>query len=424
MYKLTNLAAQNTATVGASLAHVHVPGREIVPDELKDEIEIGMGIHNEEGFGRVKTDLPGLISTMLKQLLDQSDKDRAYINVQKSDEVVLLVNNLGAVSALELGAITAEVVDQLAATYSILPTRLLSGTYMTSLNGMGFSITLLKVVDKSFVNFIDAPADAAGWSPAVQPSNWARGIDTSQAPVDTATEKDEANPVSSKLTSTLRRLSPTHCCYSLRILTFVVNPELAAQRLTSALHSLIESEAQITKYDTLVGDGDCGLCLKTGAEAVLKYIGSAPVTSDAVRLVHDIAQVVESSMDGTSGALYAIFTNALASGLQSSSTGAQQEITPQIWAAGLKAALVSLAKYTPAQPGDRTVVDALAPFVATLAQTLDLGSAVKAAEKGCESTKGMEASLGRSVYVSVEGWNSCPDPGAYGLVKLLEGLLN
>lgn len=192
IHKIASLAAQNTATVGASLAHVHVPGRDITPDELGDEIEIGMGIHNEEGFGRVKTTLPGLVATMLQQLLDQSDTDRAYIEVKprqenndntnnSNEEVIVMINNLGGVSALELGAITAEVVDQLAATYRIRPARLLSGTYMSSLNGMGFSITLLKVVDRAFLTFIDAPADAAGWSPAVQPENWEHTIDASEA---------------------------------------------------------------------------------------------------------------------------------------------------------------------------------------------------------------------------------------------------
>lgn len=143
-----------------------------------------------------------------------------------------------------------------------------------------------------------------------------------------------------------------------------------------------------------------------------------------MRLVRGIARVVERSMDGTSGALYAIFLNALASGLRAAAgrtTQQQQPVTPRLWAAGLEAALGSLGKYTPAQPGDRTVVDALVPFVDTLGQTLDVRSAVEAARKGCESTRGMEASLGRSVYVSAEGWNACPDPGAHGLVKLLEG---
>lgn len=200
--------------------------------------------------------------------------------------------------------------------------------------------------------------------------------------------------------------------------------QVAIKKLTAALNSLIAAEPQVTKFDTIVGDGDCGLCLKMGAEAVLKYISaSPPAATDAVRLVRDIAQVVENSMDGTSGALYAIFLNSLAAGLSAVPASSPQLATPEFWAAGLKAALASLGKYTPAQPGDRTVVDALVPFVGTLDETKDLKKAVEAATKGCDSTKGMEASLGRSTYVSSEGWNACPDPGAYGLVKLLEGLL-
>jgi len=67
------------------------------------------------------------------------------------------------------------------------------------------------------------------------------------------------------------------------------------------------------------------------------------------------------------------------------------------------------------------VIEAEKNVVDVLGETGDVMQAVEAARRGCEATKGMEASLGRSVYVSVEGWNACPDPGAYGLVKLLEG---
>lgn len=154
-------------TVGSSLSHVYVPGRVASKDELNDsdEIEIGMGIHNEEGFARVKTDLPGLVKQMLGQLLDPSDADRGYISLSAGDSCVLLVNNLGGVSLLELSATTMEVARQLHGSYGLLPTRVLSGTYMTSLNGLGFSITLLKVVNPRFIIGIDGPASAPGWIP-------------------------------------------------------------------------------------------------------------------------------------------------------------------------------------------------------------------------------------------------------------------
>lgn len=70
---------------------------------------------------------------------------------------------------------------------------------------------------------------------------------------------------------------------------------------------MIEAEPEVTKYDTLVGDGDCGLCLKNGAEAVLSHIQSSP-TSDAVALMTGIAHVIEKNMDGTSGALWFVFS--------------------------------------------------------------------------------------------------------------------
>lgn len=46
---------------------------------------------------------------MLRMMLDRNDKERGFVNVNLN-EVVLLVNNLGGVSVLELGGIVVEVV--------------------------------------------------------------------------------------------------------------------------------------------------------------------------------------------------------------------------------------------------------------------------------------------------------------------------
>lgn len=82
-------------------------------------------------------------------------------------------------------------------------------------------------------------------------------------------------------------------------------------------------------------------------------------------------------------------------------------------------ALLSLRKYTPAQPGDRTLVDALQPFIVALADDKGLAAAARAAREGADSTKGMAASLGRSVYVGEIG--DTLDPGAVGIAVLVEG---
>lgn len=185
-----------------------------------------------------------------------------------------------------------------------------------------------------------------------------------------------------------------------------------------ALSAVINAEPEITKYDTVVGDGDCGIGLKRGAEAVQKVLSSTSA-SDAAVLLDEIVAVVETNMDGTSGALYAIYLNALATGLRAQSGG---KADSKVWAQAAKYASESMAKYTPAKVGDRTLVDALDPFVDTLEKTADVKKAAAAAEEGANKTKGMKASLGRTVYVGGGGWQDVPDPGAHGLAIFFNGL--
>jgi dihydroxyacetone kinase len=115
---------------------------------------------------------------MLAQLLDPNDPERAYVKWNSSDKFVLFMNNLGGVSTLELSGITAEVTLQLDSDYGIKPVRTIQGTFLTSLNGMGFSISLLRLVDtglgtgKSMIELLDAPAEAVGWAAPIHTSTW------------------------------------------------------------------------------------------------------------------------------------------------------------------------------------------------------------------------------------------------------------
>lgn len=146
---------------------------------------------------------------------------------------------------------------------------------------------------------------------------------------------------------------------------------------------------------------------------------SRPLTGDAVVDAANIVSVVEMAMDGTSGAIYAIFLNALVHAL---GTAAPGDATAKVWAAALKRSSEALSKYTPARPGDRTLVDALYPFVDTLAETGDVKKAAAASKAAAEATQGMVASLGRSVYVGGSGFKHVPDPGAWGLACFFLGV--
>ncbi|GAB7352031.1 hypothetical protein MBLNU459_g2544t1 [Dothideomycetes sp. NU459] len=182
-------------------------------------------------------------------------------------------------------------------------------------------------------------------------------------------------------------------------------------RVENACNAVIAEEPTITRYDEIVGDGDCGYTLRDGAKQVLKFIanknlGDLPQTLG--ELVHDL----EVNMGGTSGALYCIFLTSLSSTLATSSSVAD----------ALAGAMAELLKYTRARLGDRTMLDCLIPFVETFQQTGDGVQALSEARKGVETTKNLEAKLGRSTYLDESATRGVPDPGAYGLLVLLEGM--
>jgi dihydroxyacetone kinase len=118
LVRMGKLVVSNLVTVGASLGHVHIPGRGISNGHASPEVgqlELGMGIHNETGCRVLspQPDLPSLVDMMLEQLLNMNDSERAYVNMQDAEEIVLLLNNLGSVSVLELGGINKYVVAAL-----------------------------------------------------------------------------------------------------------------------------------------------------------------------------------------------------------------------------------------------------------------------------------------------------------------------
>ena len=133
VYKAAEYVSSRLATIGVGLEHCHVPGTAAGKTHLtQDEIEIGMGIHNEPGNRRVKPVPPlhELIPQLIENLISTSDPDRSFVPFTgKGDRVVVMVNNLGGTSELELGAIGNEVKKTLAER-NIKVERLFAGTFM------------------------------------------------------------------------------------------------------------------------------------------------------------------------------------------------------------------------------------------------------------------------------------------------------
>lgn len=104
-----------------------------------------MGIHNEAGHARLSPapKLSELVPKILTLLTSTTDPDRSFVPFRGQDNVVLLVNNLGGVSELELGAIVSEVKRELH-NRGFDITRILVGTYMVIL-----SMFFEPLIDKS-----------------------------------------------------------------------------------------------------------------------------------------------------------------------------------------------------------------------------------------------------------------------------------
>ncbi|KAG8768219.1 Dihydroxyacetone kinase 2 [Ceratobasidium sp. 428] len=152
VHAVAQYVADRTGTIAIGLEHCHVPGTGPAESHLKsDEIEVGMGIHNEPGHSRVRPipTLPALVDKLLGYLFatPESDPERAFLPWPKDKSTakcVLLVNNLGGLSSLELGSVANTVLGKVRET-GVSVERLLVGTYMASTS----SISLTRILNRT-----------------------------------------------------------------------------------------------------------------------------------------------------------------------------------------------------------------------------------------------------------------------------------
>lgn len=391
---------ENLVTMSASLDRTSVPGREGESEFTEAGMaELGLGIHNEPGEKVKIPEVGELVDVLYKKLLDASDKERHYLDFDDEDEYVILVNNIGGTSLLELYALTHYVVAQ--CPLKTKPKRVLVLDFVTSLNAPGFSVTLFNVTkaatDKfstsQIFDFLDAPTNAPGWKPKVFDS-WSspkKDVELPEAHAEVPTSKIK------------------------------IDGEKFGAALENAMKVLIEKEPLITKYDTQVGDGDCGETLQQGAEAILKALETKDFQSklsDPVAALSVITELVEDNMGGTSGGIYAIYLTSFVKHLQE-----LEDVEIPLVAKAMELALYDgLFKYTKARKGGRTLVDTLQPFVDTLVETGSVAKSVSEAKKSCEKTAELHAQFGRASYVNESEFSGgVPDPGAVGLLALIEG---
>ncbi|XP_022137366.1 putative 3,4-dihydroxy-2-butanone kinase isoform X2 [Momordica charantia] len=385
-------AAEMIGTMGVALSVCTLPGQ-VTSDRLgPGKMELGLGIHGEPGAAVADLQpVDVIVSHVLKQILSPETN---YVPITRGNRVVLLVNGLGATPMMELMIASGKAVPKLQLEHGLAVDRVYTGSFMTSLDMAGFSITIMKS-DQTVLQRLDAATKAPCWPIGADGSHPPAKIPVPVPPPTLATKNGE----------TLG--GPLQLSQQGIIL------EAAIQ---AAANAVINLKDTLNDWDSKVGDGDCGSTMFRGATAILEDIKCYPL-NDAAETVNEIGSSIRRVMGGTSGIIYTIFCKAAYTKLKSSS---QDDITPQIWAEALEASIAAISKYGGATAGYRTLLDALIPASEVLRKRLDAGEnpttafihSSEAASSGAEATKNMQALAGRSSYVFGEVLAAVPDPGA------------
>ena len=353
-------------SIGMSLDTCTVPGS---PKEVRIEpgkAELGLGIHGEAGVEQV--DFEGAREAVAMVV------DRLAANLGPGPHAVLL-NNLGGAMPLEMSVLAeelarSEIADRLK--WMVGPAYM-----MTSLDMHGFSVSLLPV-SADDESALQAPAAPWAW-PGLKPIG---GVEVLPLPEGLAPIRftPSADPG--------RRALVGACC-----------------------EILIRAEAELNALDAKSGDGDTGTTLATASRSLIAALDRLPL-ADLTQLYRAVGTELSQTMGGSSGVLLAIFFAA------AGDASANGEDAIDALAAGLD----RIRQVGGADPGDRTMIDALAPALAALRDGLE--PAAKAARAGADHTATiLRAKAGRASYVSADQLADNNDPGAEAVALLFEQLL-
>ena len=177
----------------------------------------------------------------------------------------------------------------------------------------------------------------------------------------------------------------------------------------------------LTKMDSLLGDGDHGVSMLTGFKGAKKLVeeGSFSTPSEVFQTV---GRSLMKEIGGTCGPLFAtiFMKGALA-------TKGKETIGTEDFAKMFSDASTAIQSMGRSKPGDKTMVDALAPAAVSLTESAAAGlgekaaleAAYQAAVQGAEATKDMLATKGRGRYQGEKSLG-CQDAGATSVSIILK----
>lgn len=352
-------------SIGMSLDTCTVPGSVKEARIAPGKAELGLGIHGEPGVEQIGYTGAEQAMAAMVQKLDHLLEDVPH---------VVLLNNLGGTSALEMSVLAAELLrSRLAGRISHIVGP---AAMMTSLDMQGFSISLLPLSAADQVGLC-APTSLAAWP----------GCEAVSAPAVVALP-DGLSPI-----RPIASAHPATRDFLIRCCTIMTG-----------------LESHLNALDAKSGDGDTGSTLAGASRALIGAVDHLPL-ADHTQLYRAIGLELSQTMGGSSGVLLAIFFAAAGDAASSGMTMRD----------ALRAGLDRMQQIGGANLGDRTMIDALHPALDALDQ--GIAAAAIAARKGADLTGTMmRAKAGRATYVNAEKLSGHIDPGAEAVARLFEAL--
>src|SRR5687767_1065028 len=186
--------------------------------------------------------------------------------------------------------------------------------------------------------------------------------------------------------------------------------------------SAVEAEADhLTQLDSAIGDGDHGVNMKRGFRAVVAALDDGEPPG---RQLITAGKTLVSTVGGASGPLWGLALRRAGRAL-----GDAPEVDGDGLVRALEAALAAVVELGAAEPGDKTMVDALGPAIEALRERLvdgdelegALEAAAEAADAGARATTPMQARKGRASYLGERSVGH-QDPGATSTALIIHAL--
>jgi dihydroxyacetone kinase-like protein len=187
---------------------------------------------------------------------------------------------------------------------------------------------------------------------------------------------------------------------------------------------LNENKAYLTQLDSDIGDADHGTNMDRGFTKVIEKLPTV-ADKDIGNIMKTVGMTLISSVGGASGPLYGTFF--MRGGM---AVDAKEELSDEDLVAMLQGAVDGVLQRGRAQPGDKTMIDALLPALDALKVAVAEGkgvvgameAAVAAAEQGMKDTIPLQARKGRASYLGERSIGH-QDPGATSSYLILNELL-